>query len=88
LIEQAAVVPSVLGKPGTKILSFVAPFYCGRCNIRTISTIAARDVPKTESGYALPKPKCPRCGKCGASMELDGLEDDYFRFLDHTHPVV
>jgi ABC-type transporter Mla MlaB component len=73
LVDQANLVPDLLGSSRKSILSLFAPYVCEACNTRSqIEIDAAVDL------QGVRKRKCPHCGK---SAELDGLVEEYFGFL-------
>jgi hypothetical protein len=77
-IEQASIVPSMLGPSSTPIGEFDAPFYCPKCSKRFVKPLKIQDVKVTGDQYTYPKFKCE---SCGSATEFDALEEEYFNFL-------
>ncbi|HCU25538.1 MAG TPA: hypothetical protein DF383_11035 [Deltaproteobacteria bacterium] len=73
IVEQVNYVADFLG--GGSIVSFDAPYYCPKCKKETKVLL------HTES---LSSPKAPeqKCPNCGAMMEFDDIEEEYFSFLN------
>ena len=80
-IEQASIVPNMLGKPGTLVDKFSAPFYCATCDRRSLRLLETKDVALKSGKYAAPE---FRCEKCTNELEFDALEDEYFTFLNYS----
>lgn len=81
IIEQASVVPNLLGKRGTKVLMCDLPYTCDSCRIRVTKVVRTKQIAKDGAQYVLPQFPCERCGKV---MEFDAMEKEYFNFLKYT----
>jgi anti-anti-sigma regulatory factor len=81
-VDQASVVPTLLGKRGTPVLQFHAPYRCTSCNRRVPRILKSHEVPIEE-----PKAPGSRCEKCGSALEFDAIEEEYFAFLRHALPL-
>jgi hypothetical protein len=77
IIDAINIFPGLLGDPPvpSRVRSVVLPYYCNLCGKgqEFLIDVAALDISKPES---LPAPTC--CEK----MELDGLFEDFFLFLE------
>jgi anti-anti-sigma regulatory factor len=80
-IEQAAVIPQLLGKAGTHVLSFQAPFFCPSCNTRSVRSLSPKQILTEDAEYRTPTMLCE---KCKSQLEFDGMEEEYFRFLNYS----
>jgi hypothetical protein len=78
MIEQAVVIPAILGKKGTEILAFQAPYYCRQCDIRALQVLETKLLEINGSKIITPVFKCI---KCGNPLELDIVESEYLNFL-------
>jgi DNA-directed RNA polymerase subunit RPC12/RpoP len=73
LVDQANLVPHLLGSSRKSVRSFFAPYVCSDCTTRSQIEIGVEaDLTRVRTR------KCPRCGK---EAELDGLVESYFGFL-------
>jgi hypothetical protein len=78
MVDAAAVLPQILGKPGNAIGTLKLPFHCSPCSREVaIPTEAASLIDESEK-FRLPSADCPTCGK---KLEFDAFEDDYAAFL-------
>jgi len=73
IIEQINMVHGFI-RPGSRLKSFYAPYYCEECDQERKSHIMSSDVKNKKA----PKVNCPDCGN---EMEFDALEASYFNFL-------
>jgi hypothetical protein len=74
VVDQINMVAGFLGKG--EVVSFYAPMICPSCSTETDALF---DVTACRAaGNHLPKFPCP---KCGSSMEVDDLEEQYLLFL-------
>ena len=85
MIEQANMVPSILGQKGTPVLSFYAPYHCTHCNKDVPVLLDPSQVEFRKQGTAggtpsIPHPDCPDCKK---PMDFDWLAEEYFGFVKH-----
>jgi hypothetical protein len=80
-IEQASVVPNLLGKAGTRIAAFEIPYFCASCNERTIKVFETKDINLVNNEFSAPEVKCE---KCSSKLDFDALEEEYFSFLKHS----
>ncbi|MGZ3688323.1 MAG: hypothetical protein ACXWPM_09375 [Bdellovibrionota bacterium] len=78
LIEQANMIPNLLGKKGTPVLSFQAPYRCNSCNKEVTTLLRPEHVRKPDGSFAAPEMKCPTCSK---TLEFDWMEEEFFNFL-------
>lgn len=76
-IEQANIVPGILGPNGTPVHQIEIPYFCASCDERTRQLVPVASVKRTD-GFTAPESKC---AKCGSAQELDALEEEYFSFL-------
>ncbi|HEX5033010.1 MAG TPA: hypothetical protein VFW62_00900 [bacterium] len=76
IVEQANYVANFTG-PG-KIVSFLAPYYCPKCQKERTALLQSADF-KSGAPSQAPSQKCPTCG---SKMDFDDLEEEYFSFLD------
>ena len=80
IVEQASLVPAVLGQDPSRVESFQAPFRCAPCDSRHLMLMAPADIQMREgSSPLIPLQKCPKCGK---AMEFDSIPEEYFYFLE------
>lgn len=79
VIEQTIVAPNFLGKEGNRIHNFEAPYKCPECSHKILETLEPSEV-IVEDGEIIP-PSFD-CERCGALMDFDGEEKDYFGFLE------
>lgn len=77
-IEQASIVPTLLGAQGTPVLAFEAPYFCPACKLRQLKLLQASEVRVDKDEFHYPD---HRCEKCNGSTDFDALEDEYFNFL-------
>lgn len=77
IVEQANLIPNMLGKKGTPIRSFQAPYFCPTCNLEDTQVL------KPEAVLASGVAKAPQrqCKQCGKDLEFDWNEEEYFSFL-------
>ena len=80
-VDQGLFVPNALGKPGTRVVAFEAPYFCDGCNARTMKVLSPSDVVTGADGLIGPRFKCAQCGKV---LIFDGIEDQYFRFTPYV----
>jgi len=73
IIEQINMVQGFIPK-GAKVESFYAPYFCEDCDKEVKMKINSADIQSFKA------PKC-KCGDCGAEMEFDAIEAQYFNFL-------
>jgi hypothetical protein len=79
--DNANSVIDLLGPRGTTIGSFHAPYYCGTCQMRTMKVLRTEDLRVDSGAFAPPEENCTRCGN---KLEFDGIEEEYFFFLQHS----
>lgn len=78
-IEQAAVVPAMLGKKKTPVVDFEAPYLCVKCNHRYLKTLNISEVfAKPDGTYDYPGFVCDTCR---LPLEFESLPEEYFSFL-------
>ena len=77
-IEQASIVPNLLGKIGTPIRDFYVPYYCSLCETSERSLVPPEDLPFVQNRFQAPKKKCKNCQ---GELELDAIEEEYFGFV-------
>ncbi len=85
MIEQANMVPSILGKKGTPVLSFYAPYHCPHCSkdvpvLLHPGQVEFRGSPTAGDLPSIPQPDCPVCKN---PMNFDWLAEEYFGFIRH-----
>lgn len=78
MVEQANVIPNMLGKGKVTIESFQAPYVCPDCGELTTPVLEVGKLAREGGKIKAPAQTCPKCKK---PMELDWSEDEYFRFL-------
>lgn len=80
LVDQANLVPQILGPRVSAILSVFAPYICTGCKLRSSVEIKIDGKAASEEGgmHSLREKPCP---KCGSAAQLDGLIEEYFGFL-------
>jgi hypothetical protein len=83
LIEQAAITPTVLGKQGTPVDSFDAPYFCPTCNTRKVLFLKTANVLADAPDGSIGAPPVS-CEKCGQPLQFDAFEEDFFSFLRHA----
>jgi hypothetical protein len=68
---------------GAVVASFLAPYYCDRCDLEQLHRIETPQIPPERPARA------PRftCGKPGCALSFDDVEQDFFSFLE-DHPEV
>lgn len=82
VISHSGVVPAMLGREGTKVVSFKAPYFCTSCDAIRDLVIQPSEVKREGENFTPPEKTCP---ECGSPMEFDELAEEYFHFLvDHT----
>ena len=74
VIDQVNMILGFLG--GGSIETFLAPMVCSSCSYEGLQTFEANAC--RHNGGFLPAVPCPRCG---TTLELDDLEDQYTLFL-------
>lgn len=77
-IEQANMISNVLGKKGTQLVEFQAPYHCSQCNADYVMLIKPSQV-KFEDG--IPQPPAFKCAKCSTALNFDSIEEEYFGFI-------
>ncbi len=82
-IEQANIVPTLLGKKGTVVREFHAPYLCQKCNKRTSKKLSPADVKVADGTCVFPQFKCLQCNQ---PLQFDAIEDEYLAFLNHARP--
>jgi len=80
-IEQANIIPNLLGKPGTEVRVIQVPYFCPTCQKRVIKPMTPTSVTSVDDNFLAPKSQCPGCS---GHLEFDGIEDEYFNFLRHA----
>lgn len=80
-VDQANMIPNILGKKGTQVYSVEAPFYCDACEFSTIQLIRLEEIYSTDGGLDLKEFKCPHCHR---KMEVDAILSEYFGFLRYA----
>jgi anti-anti-sigma regulatory factor len=75
IVAQANMISNFLG--GGRIRSFVAPYYCPKCD-RAVEILL-----EAERDFSGKEPKAPArtCDKCGGPLDFDDVEDSYLAFL-------
>ena len=68
---------------GAVVASFLAPYYCDRCDLEQVHRLETARLPAQRPARA------PRftCGKPGCALSFDDVEQDFFSFLE-DHPEV
>lgn len=72
LVMQANMLVNLMA--GAKVVSCMAPYFCGMCQANRMVLVAAHEVRRNEPA---PSRGCPECGQ---PMEFDEL-DNYFAFF-------
>ena len=78
MVEQANMIPNTLGRGTAVVEAFQAPYQCPSCGEGLTRVIKPSDVSRVGGKLQIPTVPCPKCSK---TMELDWLEEEYFRFL-------
>jgi hypothetical protein len=78
LVEQANMIPGILGRRGMKVISFQAPYFCETCSADVPMLIEPSQVAINDGIPQAPPFKCP---KCSNPLQFDWLEEEYFAFL-------
>jgi eukaryotic-like serine/threonine-protein kinase len=78
MIEQAGVIPGILGQKELAVLSFQAPYYCAGCKEDLSILLEVKDVVFDDGKPVAPAHSCP---KCSSPLRFDWLEEEYFSFL-------
>lgn len=73
IIEQINMVHGFI-RPGSRLISFYAPYYCPKCDEESKMHILTENIKNKKA----PKVNCPHCQE---EMEFDALETSYFNFL-------
>lgn len=81
MVEQANMISGILGRAGTPVLSFMAPYHCDKCNKDIAVSLEPKQVQYVDDSPAAPKMSCPTCG---TPLKFDWLEDEYFAFVKRT----
>lgn len=81
IIEQANIVPNMLGRSSSQVQSFHVPYVCPQCGANKDAVIKSDQVKRVGAKFIAPSFDCAKCQK---EMELDWLEDQYFQFLKRT----
>lgn len=77
-VEQANLIPNLLGNAPVRIQSFQIPEVCPKCETLSSRTLSS-DVLKWENDHwSYPSANCDRCQ---SELELDSLPKEYFQFL-------
>jgi hypothetical protein len=79
MVEQAGDTPAMLGRPGTTISSFSAPYFCPRCDRREQRKLEVSKWDAQSAGTFVPP--AFSCAKCQGSLEFDSLPDAYTRLI-------
>jgi hypothetical protein len=78
IVDQANMIPNLLGKKGTPVASFHAPFHCDKCNKDVMLLMEPGHVKFEGNTPVLPEFKCQTCQ---SPLTFDSIEDEYFNFL-------
>lgn len=78
MIELASIAPNILGKKGTPIEIFKAPYFCAVCNKRYERKINASNIESVDGELTPPAMSCP---VCASELDFDAVPEDYFNFL-------
>ena len=81
IVEQANMIPNMLGKAGTAVMAFEAPYYCAKCETRQLEVLKPKDINLDQGTFEAPSFSCK---KCSGPMTFDAVEDEYFHFLKHA----
>lgn len=76
MIDQINMIPDSLGNG--RIISFFAPYFCENHG-ESSQLIVMKDAEIELRNRVAPTFSC---GKCGATLEFDALEESYFLFMD------
>jgi hypothetical protein len=82
-VEQASMIPTLLGKAGTPVDTFDAPYLCERCNTKQVILMKTKDVLDASGSGEITAPAA-KCQKCGQPLEFDAYEDEFFQFIRHA----
>ena len=79
LVDQANLVPHILGKSVKAILSVMVPYVCTICKTRSSCEIQISSL----DFHRVCESRCPHCG---GLAKLDGLVEEYMGFLSRLEP--
>lgn len=83
MIEQANLIPNLLGATLNRVMSFQAPYRCPACSDEMMCLLD----PDRLNWYAgVASPPTYSCRKCGSLMEFDAVKEEYFQFLLRYDP--
>src|SRR3954470_11421077 len=57
-IEQASIVPTLLGRKGTQIEAFEAPYFCSNCNERSLTLLKTASLKLDSGTFTAPAVNC------------------------------
>jgi hypothetical protein len=77
-LEQANSKPGMLGKPGTPVDQFEAPYFCESCKVRKVRLLRTSDFNWKQTVIEAPPSACEECQK---PLRFDEAERYYFRFM-------
>lgn len=78
MVEKATAFPNILGPIGTRVDQFEAPYFCEKCESRSIRILRADGF---KPGSIPIVPPAASCESCKGVLILDVPPDDYFSFL-------
>lgn len=78
-VDQAIMVPDILGKRGTAVVAFDAPYLCQSCDRRSIRVLRTEELRLDSATCALPEFSCETCGR---KLAFDALEQEYLSFFE------
>ena len=78
-LEQAVVVPDVLGKPKAPVDAFRLPYFCTQCSAGKHMLVQTSSI-NAEQADPLAS-VAPNCARCSIPMKLDAIEEEYREFL-------
>lgn len=85
MIEQATVIPNILGHKQLAVVSFQSPYYCSACQKDLVLVLRTEEVLFDGGKAKAPSRNCPTCS---GPLRFDWLEDEYFAFLKRAKRAV
>lgn len=78
MIEQANMISGILGRKGTPVTTFQAPYRCDHCKTDVPVMLEPKHIKVEDDSPVAPPVNCPTCAK---PLTFDWLEDEYFAFI-------
>lgn len=78
MVEQASMINGIFGGAGFRVVSIQVPYYCAKCDARTLSLV---ELSKLKLVDRVPVVPVEHCRSCKAELEFDSAPEQYFGFL-------